>query len=35
MSLAARSHGPSGVTNWEDDKTVVAFLVEDRAAERL
>jgi sigma-B regulation protein RsbU (phosphoserine phosphatase) len=28
MSLAAHGAGPSGVSNWDDDKTVVAFEVE-------
>ena len=28
MALAASSHGPPGVENWDDDKTVVAFEVE-------
>jgi len=28
MSLAARSSGPAGVSNWDDDKTVVAFEIE-------
>ena len=28
MALADRSAGPSGVSNWQDDKTVLAFLVE-------
>jgi sigma-B regulation protein RsbU (phosphoserine phosphatase) len=29
MTLADRSAGPSGASNWQDDKTVLAFLVED------
>ena len=28
MALAAGSHGPAGVENWDDDKTVVAFEIE-------
>jgi serine phosphatase RsbU (regulator of sigma subunit) len=28
MKLAQRSPGPRGVANWDDDKTVLAFLVE-------
>ncbi len=28
MSLADRSAGPAGVPDWQDDKTVLAFLVE-------
>jgi sigma-B regulation protein RsbU (phosphoserine phosphatase) len=28
MALADRSVGPAGVSNWQDDKTVLAFLVE-------
>src|SRR5205823_936170 len=28
MALADHSAGPSGVSNWQDDKTVLAFLVE-------
>lgn len=32
MALAARGSGPSDVSDWEDDKTVVAFELEpDRA----
>ena len=30
MSLANRSAGPAGVPDWQDDKTVLAFLVESR-----
>jgi serine phosphatase RsbU (regulator of sigma subunit) len=29
MALADRGAGPSGALDWEDDKTVLAFLVED------
>jgi serine phosphatase RsbU (regulator of sigma subunit) len=28
MTLADHSTGPAGVLNWQDDKTVLAFLVE-------
>ena len=30
MALADRSAGPAGVPNWQDDKTVLAFLVEGK-----
>jgi serine phosphatase RsbU (regulator of sigma subunit) len=29
MTLADHGAGPSGVPDWQDDKTVLAFLVED------
>jgi sigma-B regulation protein RsbU (phosphoserine phosphatase) len=29
MALAERSDGPSGVADWQDDKTVLAFLFEE------
>jgi hypothetical protein len=28
MTLADQSAGPSGASNWQDDKTVLAFLVD-------
>ena len=30
METAQRSHGPRGVANWQDDKTVLAFLYDGR-----
>jgi len=32
MDMAQRNHGPRGVANWQDDKTVLAFLFDGRAA---
>jgi serine phosphatase RsbU (regulator of sigma subunit) len=32
MQTAQRSRGPRGVPNWQDDKTVLAFLFDDHAA---
>jgi len=35
MALADRSAGPAGVSNWQDDKTVLAFMLEgDRESVR-
>jgi sigma-B regulation protein RsbU (phosphoserine phosphatase) len=33
MEIAQRSHGPRGVANWDDDKTVFAFRLEDHRVE--
>jgi sigma-B regulation protein RsbU (phosphoserine phosphatase) len=32
METAQRSRGPRGVVNWQDDKTVLAFLFDDRTS---
>jgi sigma-B regulation protein RsbU (phosphoserine phosphatase) len=32
METAQRSRGPRGVANWQDDKTVLAFLFDDRTS---
>jgi serine/threonine protein phosphatase PrpC len=32
MEMAQRSSGPRGVANWQDDKTVFAFLLDGHRA---
>jgi hypothetical protein len=32
MEVARRSRGPRGVANWQDDKTVLAFLFDGQGS---